>query len=125
MPHKSTVLICDDSMLIRKKLKGVLDTVERLEVIEANNGEEAVAICRDTPPALVFMDIVMPEMNGLDALQNIKALRPETVVVMASSAGTENNLRKALALGADDFIQKPIAGNEVLRMIDKYVKPEA
>ncbi|MDF2722848.1 MAG: response regulator receiver protein [Paenibacillus sp.] len=115
------VLVCDDSMLIRKKLKEQLLANWELDVLEASDGQEAVELCLVSSPELVFLDIVMPKKNGLEALSEIKAARPETIVIMASSVGTEGNLKKAIDLGADDFIQKPLTLESVGRMIAKYM----
>jgi two-component system chemotaxis response regulator CheY len=115
------VLVCDDSMLIRKKLKEQLLANWELDVLEASDGQEAVELCLVSSPELVFLDIVMPKKNGLEALSEIKAARPETIVIMASSVGTEGNLKKAIDLAADDFIQKPLTLESVGRMIAKYM----
>ncbi|MCR8630043.1 response regulator transcription factor [Paenibacillus radicis (ex Xue et al. 2023)] len=115
------VLVCDDSMLIRKKLRQLLEGMDGIEVLEAVNGREAVEVCRDKCPSVVFLDIVMPEQDGIEALIEIKQMNPSIIVIMASSVGTEGNLRKAIKAGADDFIQKPILPENVELLLAKYI----
>lgn len=115
---RKTVLICDDSMLVRKKLRDSLEKGCGVRVIEAKDGAAAVEIYQEQHPDLVFMDIVMPVKDGIAALQEIRALDPQARVVMASSAGTQEHLRKAIDAGATDFVQKPFL-EERLREIVK------
>jgi two-component system chemotaxis response regulator CheY len=116
------VLICDDSMLIRKKMREILEKMDGIEILEAVNGREAVLICKDKQVSLVFLDIIMPEQDGIEALIEIKQLDPSIYIIMASSVGTESNLRKAIKAGADDFIQKPITPESVDKIITKYMR---
>lgn len=118
--NRYKVMVCDDSMLIRKKLGEMLARLEAVEVREAANGAEAVRLCHEEKPDMVFMDIVMPEKDGIEALIEIKRLDPAIRIIMASSVGTEGNLKKAIKAGADDFIQKPILFENVARMVNKY-----
>jgi len=104
---KIKILICDDSMLVRRKLRGLLEDEFSCEVTEAANGQEAVAYYEQEKPQLVFIDIVMPVCDGLEALQKIKKLDNNAQIIMISSTGTSAKLIQALKLGAIDFIQKP------------------
>lgn len=116
------ILLCDDSMLIRKKLKGALAELGFTNLFEAIDGEEAVTFCRTEQPDLVLMDIVMPKKDGIEALQEIKIINPAIHVVMASSVGTQSNLIKALKLGADNFLQKPIQVEIIVDIAKKIVE---
>lgn len=116
------VLICDDSVLIRKKLKDVLEKCKCKEILEADNGTKAVEMAKLHHPDLVFMDIVMPEKDGIEALKEILEINQNSKVVMASSVGTNENLKKALKNGAYDFIQKPISLEVVTKLIEKVLK---
>jgi two-component system chemotaxis response regulator CheY len=109
------ILLCDDSLLVRKKLKGALTEQGFTQLFEAVDGEEAILFCQSEQPDLVLMDIVMPKKDGIEALQEIKQINPSIHVVMASSVGTQSNLIKALKLGANNFLQKPI---EVQAIVD-------
>jgi len=115
------VLICDDSLLIRRQLRDYLEENRKdVEVIEAANGVEALKMYRDEHPALVLMDIVMPEMDGLGCLQEIRRYDPEAKVVVLSSVGNRETLRQALEAGAVDFIQKPWNETLINKVIDLY-----
>jgi len=114
--RKTKILICDDSSLIRKQLKDLLISMN-CEVVEAVNGLEVVGIFKETQPDVVFMDIVMPVADGLDALKNIKAYNQDAKVIMLSSVGTSTKLVQALKSGAMDFIQKPYTTEQISKVI--------
>ncbi len=116
------VLVCDDSMLVRKKLTTVLKNLGVAEVLEAADGEQAVEMFKAHSPDLALMDIVMPKMTGVDALKAILAAEPHAKVVMASSVGTQENLRDAINAGAFDFLQKPISDEQLKHLIEKIAK---
>lgn len=116
------VLVCDDSILIRKKMKTALSELGIENIAEAENGEHAVEYCKDNDVDLIFMDIVMPEKDGITALTEIKEFNKTVRVVMASSAGTQSHLKKAVKLGAYDFIQKPINKEAIEQILDKIMK---
>lgn len=113
---KTKILVCDDSSLIRKQLKDLLVTMD-CEVFEAVNGKIVVEVFKEVKPDVVFMDIVMPEVDGLEALKNIKMYDKEAKVVMLSSVGTSTKLVQALKNGAMDFIQKPYTTEQIEKVI--------
>lgn len=119
---KFSVLICDDSMLVRKKLKESLDKCGCNETLEASDGQTAVEMYKQHKPVLVFMDIVMPVQDGIEALKEIKNFNRQARVVMLSSSGTQTNLKKALEAGASDFIQKPWNQEQIVSIIAKTIK---
>ena len=110
------ILICDDSMLLRKKLTRELES-QNCEVIEATNGKEAVMMFLKHQPDGVFLDIVMPQVGGLEALQAICEINSNAHVIMLSSAGTSSKLVEALKLGARDFIQKPYNDEQIQKAL--------
>lgn len=122
MDNQLRVLIVDDSLLIRKKLRNTLEKCKCKEILEAENGKVAVEIVRNSNPDLIFMDIVMPDKDGIQALEEIIAINPDAKVIMASSAGTKEHLKTALEKGAYDFIQKPISLEAVATIIEKSLK---
>ena len=119
MSKELKVLICDDSALVRKKMSSALSGMGVSEIHEAVNGNEAVQKYAEYMPDIVFMDIVMPEKTGVDALKDIKSLNPEAKVVMASSVGAQGNLKEAIEAGAFDFIQKPITEEDIVKILEK------
>jgi two-component system, chemotaxis family, chemotaxis protein CheY len=106
------ILICDDSSLLRKKLTQELQS-RNCEVMEAKNGKEAVMMFLKEHPHGVFMDIVMPEVGGMEALKAIREIDKKAYVVMLSSAGSSAKLLESLKLGAVDFIQKPYTSQQI------------
>ncbi|WP_280768756.1 response regulator [Salipaludibacillus daqingensis] len=104
-----SILVCDDSELIRMQMNEVLRSIGVKNILEAKDGEEAVKICVEKEPQLVFMDIIMPNKDGIAALKQIKQKTPHIKVIMASSSSGHSHLRKSLLLGAHTFIKKPIS----------------
>lgn len=113
------VLVCDDSVLVRKQMQKILVGFGVKTIEEAPDGVKAVAKYAEVMPDVVFMDIVMPEKSGVDALKDIISLNPAAKVVMASSVGTQENLREAIENGAFDFIQKPVSEDAVGKILSK------
>lgn len=116
------VLICDDSILSRKKFKDCIVSLGCKDTYEAADGEEVVSIYKEVKPDLVFMDIVMPKKDGIDAVKEIIAFDPNAKIVMASSVGTQSFLKDAIKAGATDFLQKPIDGEQVKRLIENFIQ---
>ncbi len=116
------ILLCDDSMFARKKLGMFLTSIGVVNISEAADGEEAVSKYKENQPDLVFMDIVMPKLTGIDALKAIKEFDPAAKVVMASSVGTQSHLKQAIVLGAYDFVQKPIEDSQIEKIVKNVIK---
>lgn len=121
MDRKLKILISDDSKLLRKKLRAELEALD-CEVIEAENGKEAIMKDLQDKPDGVILDIVMPEVGGIEALQVIKEVNPEVPVVMLSSAGTPQKLMQTLKMGAIDFIQKPYTSEQIKKAVEQIRK---
>ena len=124
--EKYKILICDDSKTVRAKFLEVLKEIEHdyyeIEAFEAGDGQESIDMYKKLKPDLVFLDIIMPEKTGLEALEEIVAIENQTKIIMASSVGTKENLKEALDIGADDFIQKPLAYRKLKKLIFKLMK---
>ena len=115
------ILVTDDSKLLRKKLRLELEK-HGCEVLEAENGKEAVMKTLQDKPDGVFLDIVMPEVGGIEALRVLKEVSPDLPVIMLSSAGTPQKLMETLKLGALDFIQKPYTAVQIRKALDSIRK---
>lgn len=114
-------MVCDDSKLMRKKLKNFLEeNYSDVKVVVAENGKEAVKVYTDESPSLVFMDIVMPVLDGIGALKKIRDYDENAKVVITSSSGTKQKLKEALEAGAVEFIQKPWSPDRIKFIIDKF-----
>ena len=121
MDRKLRILITDDAKLLRKKLRTELEKLD-CEVLEAANGKESVEIVLQQMPDCVFLDIVMPEVGGIEALQVIKEVSPEIPVVMLSSAGSPQKLMTTLKMGAMEFIQKPYKSEQIQKVVETIRK---
>jgi two-component system nitrogen regulation response regulator NtrX len=110
------ILIVDDEESICQTLGGILND-EGHEVVTAANGEEALRLIEEDPPALVLLDIWLPGMDGIEVLKAIKAGYPRTQVVMMSGHGSIETAVKATKLGAFDFIEKPLSLEKVILVI--------
>lgn len=113
------VLIVDDAAFMRLSLKTMLEK-NGFEVIgEATNGLEAISKYSILKPDIVTMDITMPDMDGVDALVEIKKNDPSAKVVMISALGQESWIRRAVVLGAAGFIVKPYKEDYVVETLKK------
>lgn len=112
--HKR-VLIADDSKLMRRILARILSSAGYAVAAEAKNGVEAVSLYQKFKPDIVTMDIVMPGLDGLQALKVIKALDPDARVVMVSSIGQDDVIIEAIRAGARDFLVKPFRRSQVVK----------
>ncbi len=115
------ILICDDAAFMRMMIKDIL-TKNGYEVAgEAENGLKAVEKYNETKPDLVLMDITMPEMDGIQALKQIKSTDPSANVIMCSAMGQQAMVIEAIQSGAKDFIVKPFQAERVLEAVKKVV----
>ena len=114
------VLICDDSGLVCKNFNQMLGSLGVSTVIEAADGEDAVDKYAENKPDLVFMDIVMPKLTGVEALKAILAMDSNAKVVMLSSVGTQENLKEAINAGACNFIQKPVTDVKLREFFERF-----
>jgi two-component system, chemotaxis family, chemotaxis protein CheY len=115
------VLIVDDSLAIRMILKGILTDSGYDVVAEAVNGVQAVDMYKEFKPDLVTLDIVMPEMDGITALEKIMELDSEAKVVMVTSIEQRDKLKKAITSGASDYIVKPFEKDRVLTALVRAI----
>jgi two-component system chemotaxis response regulator CheY len=107
------VLVVDDSSLQRSIISGALG--DRFEVVgEAENGREAVELFESERPDLVTMDIMMPEMDGVEATGRIKRQADETKVMMCTSVEQAEKMKEAVRAGADEYVTKPFDEDELV-----------
>ncbi len=114
---KLRILITDDSRTLRRKLRADLEALG-CEVIEAANGKEAIMLDLQHEPDGVLLDIVMPEVGGVETLQIIREVSPNVPIIMLSSAGTPQKLMQTLKMGALDFIQKPYSKEQLVKVVE-------
>ena len=114
---KLRILITDDSRTLRRKLRADLEALG-CEVIEAANGKEAIMLDLQHEPDGVLLDIVMPEVGGVETLQIIREVSPNVPIIMLSSAGTPQKLMQTLKMGALAFIQKPYSKDQLVKVVE-------
>lgn len=113
----ATVLIVDDSRTSRRILKNIL-TENGYEIIgEASDGQIGYEKYIELKPDLVTLDITMPVLDGLGALEKIMQLNSEAKVIMVTAAGQKSKMVEAIKLGASEFIQKPFEPEQILAII--------
>ncbi len=118
---KQSVLICDDALFMRTMIKDILSEAGYQVVGEAATGAEAVEQFRALQPELVTMDIVMPDMGGIDAVREIIGEHPEATILMCSAMGQQALVIEALQAGAKDFIVKPFQPSRVLEAVQRVL----
>ena len=115
------ILVVDDAAFMRMMIKDILSR-NSLEVCgEAENGAIAVEKYVELRPALVILDITMPEMSGVEALKKIKEIDGSANVIMCSALGQQEMVMEAIQLGAKDFIVKPFQEAKLVQAVKKFV----
>jgi two-component system, chemotaxis family, chemotaxis protein CheY len=115
------VLIVDDAAFMRMMIKDILEKNGFEVVGEANNGLKAVELYKKERPDVVTMDITMPDMDGIEAVKQIKSFDPNAKVIMCSAMGQQTMVMDAIRAGARDFIVKPFQADRVIEAIRKVV----
>jgi len=113
------VLIVDDLAFIKIVLRDILEKAGFRVAGEASSGAQALTMYQDVRPDVVLMDITMPDMDGLTALQKIKEIDPAARVIMCSALGQQKLIVQAIQLGAMDFIVKPFQPPRVVSALKK------
>ena len=115
------VLVVDDDQFIRKLVATTLEDVSKFDLHEASDGLEALEVAHDTQPAIVFLDVDMPRMDGIAACRRMRedpATNGATIVMLTAAHGDQTE-RLAEAAGADLFLTKPFSPLELLRLVDR------
>jgi CheY-like chemotaxis protein len=115
------VLIVDDDPFIRKLITTTLEDVASFELLQAGDGDEAIEIARREGPALVFLDINMPHVDGIDACRRIRGqpATADSTIVMLTATSSPDAERAAEEAGADLFLTKPFSPLDLLRLVDE------
>ena len=108
------ILIVDDSRTSRKMLRNILESNGHEIIDEAVNGQEGVQKFQALKPDVVTLDITMPVVDGVEALKMIKALDPDSKVVMVTAAGQKNKMIECIKAGANEFLTKPFEQQEIV-----------
>ncbi len=114
----TTGMIVDDAAVMRIRLRDILESKYKV-IAEASNGQEALELYDQYEPDFVTLDITMPQLNGIEALERLLAVHPEAKVVIVSAVGQKRMVFDAISKGAKDFIIKPFEPERVLLAIDR------
>ena len=116
-----TVLVCDDAIFMRTMITDILTQAGYEVVGEAESGAQAVERYRALKPDLVTMDIVMPDMGGIEAVREICKVNPEAKILMCSAMGQQALVVEAIQAGAKDFVVKPFQPSRVLEAVQRLL----
>jgi CheY-like chemotaxis protein len=122
---RQSVLVVDDDPFIRKLIATTLQDVAAIDLHEAGDGLEAIAVARARRPTLVFLDVDMPALDGIAACRRLREdpLTRATTIVMLTAAHGDNVERRAEEAGADLFLTKPFSPLDLLRLVDRLDGP--
>lgn len=116
------IMLVDDAAFMRMMIKNTLTQQGYTDIVEAQDGAEAVTKFAAENPDLVFMDITMPNMDGLQALKKIKEDHPGARIVMCTAMGQETMVLDAIKSGAQDFIVKPFTPERIAETAKKFLE---
>ncbi len=116
-----TILVCDDAIFMRTMISDILTGAGYEVVGEAETGVQAVEQYSRLKPDLVTMDIVMPDMGGIDAVREIRRLDPDAKILMCSAMGQQALVVEAIQAGAKDFVVKPFQPSRVLEAVQRVL----
>ncbi|WP_372994068.1 response regulator [Lutispora sp.] len=115
------ILIVDDAAFMRMMIKDVLVKNGFTIAGEAENGLKAVEKYKELSPELVIMDITMPEVDGIQAVKEIKKINPSAKIIMCSAMGQQAMVIEAIQAGAKDFIVKPFQAERIIEAVKKVL----
>jgi two-component system chemotaxis response regulator CheY len=115
------ILVVDDAAFMRMMIKDVLTKNGYVVLGEAENGQKAIEKYKELSPDLVIMDITMPEVDGIQAVKEIKKFDPSAKIVMCSAMGQQAMVIESIQAGARDFIVKPFQADRVIEAVKKVI----
>ncbi|MGQ9465012.1 MAG: response regulator [bacterium] len=116
------ILVVDDAMFMRRMLTDILEKGGHTVCGVASTGKEAVERYKELKPELVTMDIIMPDMSGIEAVKEIKKIDPKAKILMVSAMGQQALVLEAVQAGALDYVVKPFQPSRVLESIERIMK---
>ena len=118
------ILIVDDALFMRRLIRDALEAVGFEVVGEAGNGREALAMFEEMKPDLMTLDIIMPELDGIQVLQELRQKNKDAKVVMITAVDQREYMLKAMNLGVSDFIVKPFDDVRIVSAVEKAIGRE-
>ena len=121
MNFTGMILLVDDEPHIRKYVTLILRQIGTPIIVEAGNGEDAIAAYKRENPDLVLLDVNMPKMDGIEALKKLKEIDPNCVVIMLTSLANRETIEQALELGAANYIRKDTPKDEIAKALNETI----
>ncbi|MCG8540878.1 MAG: response regulator [Clostridia bacterium] len=118
---KMGILIVDDTAFMRVTIRGILEKNDMEILGEAVNGIDALEKYKRLKPSIVTMDITMPELDGIEATKEIVKIDPEAKIIVCSAMGQESRVIEAINAGAKSFVVKPISEEKLIDEIKKFL----
>jgi len=115
------LMIVDDSMIIRNKIKRALEDFDLSIVGIAKNGFEAVELMKSKQPQIATMDLTMPEMDGIECIENLIKINPDMIILVVSALSDKSTAIQALQKGAQGFLCKPFSESELTAALSKLI----
>ncbi|MBU1706793.1 response regulator [bacterium] len=113
LPHETKVLLIDDSMHVRLLVRTILKKLGFSAIVEASDGEEGWRLFQEESPNLIFLDQIMPRMNGVQVLMKIREENPDTRVIILSSLSSAEKILQVKEIGANHYILKPFTREKI------------
>jgi two-component system chemotaxis response regulator CheY len=114
----ATVMIVDDALFMRTILGTILKDKGYTVVAEAASGIETMKKLHDCSPDIIFLDIILPDANGIELMDSISKIKPQAKVILCSAIGQEAIVRKGLDLGARYYVQKPFSPEKIAEALE-------
>lgn len=120
---KKGVLVVDDAQFVRNRIKKVIEKIDFAKVVgEASNGDDAINLYKELKPDLVTMDLVIPNTDGIKAIEEIMKIDKKAKIIVISAMGQELSIIEATEKGAKDYIKKPFKEEDIYRTIERFLK---
>lgn len=118
------ILVVDDSPQIRKSLRTILEKYNYTVIGEAGNGTDAIKLCNSLSPDVVMLDIIMPQLNGIETLRILRSLSKDVKIIMVSALDSIDRVKECLKAGANHYILKPFEEEKVIEIMKKFADPQ-
>ncbi len=118
------ILVCDDHEAVRESIKVILQGPE-YALYFAVDGQNVIKKVKRLKPEVILLDIKMPKLSGLDAIEEIKSISPETKIIMISGYEQPEVIKEALSKGAQDYLSKPLSGDQLRQSIQTVLNKKA
>ncbi|MEX1029729.1 MAG: response regulator [Paenibacillaceae bacterium] len=118
----ATFLIVDDAAIMRRSITAILEDADHTIVGECTTGKGIVSVYQRVKPDIVTLDINMPDVDGIEALELLMAAEPNAKVMMVSAIGQKHKVLEALRKGAKSYLLKPIEKGKLLELVNKLIQ---